>query len=66
VVSVGERSEEVTFSFSGLTSVTIPNGVTTIEDEAFFGGNRLRNAYLAGGAGTYMRSSSRSRTWKKQ
>ena len=36
-----------------LTSVTIGPNVTTIENDAFLGGNTFREAYFAHGAGTY-------------
>jgi TolB-like protein len=63
VTTIGDKAFE---DCERLISVSISGSVTAIGDEAFFGGNRLRKAYLTGGVGTYVRSSNRSKIWKKQ
>jgi len=51
----------VTFAGSAITNTNFGND--TFPEESGGGGNTLRTAYLAGGAGTYKRTAS---TWTKQ
>jgi len=68
--SVKTISERAFFGCDKLTSVTFAGSITTFGNDAFpqgtTDGDILKTAYLAGGAGTYTRSSNKAIDWKKQ
>jgi hypothetical protein len=53
--------DEKAFENKNITSVTIPDSVTDIGGNAFYGD--LYQKYRAGGPGTYTRSSGKSNIW---
>jgi len=73
VTSIGSFAFTPTSS-SSLTSVTFAIGSAISSDDFgsfafppdYYGSDNLRTAYLAGGAGTYTRTSSGGSTWTKQ